>query len=322
MYGAFENQFFYNLAYEACADKAKVNAYPGYIELILPRSRKSARGLLELLFSRGEKDGVIRVCYHDLCYGKKGIEKATQYYSNVVIYVNFDTGVFNDPHATFICGVPTAKEYWTGKPVAFSQFLTTRQLEERLQELELEPYCERIRPGVYYCPDYFQNRQKLMDCSGKIMVKYSTAEQAEFLYSVFGQDVYMVESISELCKPSTQPISPPLVDFKARPEVPRYLINAIYQYSIPPFRDIAIYMHRRDVVVVVYPDKTFETFKFIKTDQLPPMVEKILKRLVEKRYIEGYCNEVKTLPYTLSVIDELEKLNSTGERCKKWSSGS
>ena len=321
-YGVFENQFFYNLAYVACYDKGKIEVNPNYVELILPKSRKSVGGLLELLYARGEKDGVLQVCYHDVCYDKSGSHTSKQYYSNVVIRVNFNTGIFNDPHATYICGVPTAKEYWTGKPVAFSQFLTPKELEQLLSELELEPYCEKVKPGVYFCPYYFQNRQKLFDCNGKIMVKYATSGQAEFLNKVFGEDVYVVESITEMCRPGTTPISPPLPDFTVRPEVPRFLINAIYQYSIPPFNDLTIYMHRRDVIVVVYPNKEYETFKFVKTDQLPPMVEKILKRLVEKQYINGYCDSVRTLPYTLATINKLEELNMKGERCYKWSSES
>ena len=243
-------------------------------------------------------------------------------YRNITIFVNFNTGVFDNPHATYICGVPTSKYYWTGTRIQVDKLLNASELRQTLIKLVKEPYCEPQGNGIYYCPPYFQNRQGIMDCNGKYLVREVTPEQASFLYDVFKTDIYVVHAVEEICKKGTYPVVIPAPNFEERPVAPRFLREAVLQYSVPPYSDFTAYMSGHSTLVVVYPDKTFQTFTVTRYDDLPEIVRKVLESLVRKRYIDGYCETVKTLKYSEYIYKKLIELNEKGVRCYNWSSGS
>ena len=321
-YPIFENDFFQHLALYMCTEHAKLKVGDKYIEVIPPKSVKPTKSFLEYFYDDGKKYGVLKVCYKKVCYAGRELEKSPQEYDNVIIFVDFDTGIFNNPHATYICGVPTSKYYWTGVRIDIDHYPESGELREILLKKVREPYCERERPGIYYCPPYFPNRQKLMDCNGKYFAVNATPEQASFLYDVFKNDIYIVHSAEEMCKPGTYPIILPLPDFKSKPTAPRFLIEAVAQYSIPPFRDIIAYMRAPKSIAVVYPDKSFETFSIMKYDDLVKVAIKVLETLLRKKYIYGYCETVKTLKYSDYILNKLIELNEKGVRCYNWSSES
>lgn len=272
----FENEAYKELASFICRHKAEFRVEPGVIEIYTSATPSE----LETLGK-----GLIKyACYGDVCYSNGKKIKQPVSYDHVVLRGEIDPYVFDDYKATYMCGVPVSREYWTGKRVDVDTFMTEPELVRYLKSLNLKPYCYNLSANVYYCPDYFQNRLGLVDCTGVTIIR---GEPAYINGDVYGT-VYITRYPELFCKPGTleKAYTPP------PPDLFEFMKMVVYVYADPPDADIS---H--------VPIRTTDA-------------EEFLKYLVKENVIKAYCNTVKGLEFDPSYIAKLNKLS----RCQPWNS--
>ncbi|AXQ00094.1 VP2 [Sulfolobus filamentous virus 1] len=312
----FQNEFFKNLALTVCTENLNINPKHYVIEIETPGSMKPSKGLLELLYANNERDGVKMVCFKNYCYDKNGMKKTVSFYKNITIFVNFNTQIFYNPLATKVCGVPTVEDYWTGRNIDIDHYVTKDELKAYLDSLNLKPFCVEIAENVYKCPAFYQNRKKIMDCSDIIVLQNTTLSRAESVYQIFKKPVYIVSDPNLFCKKITTEnviIPPPATE---KQDLLDFVQQALIQYSLPNPPELDMYISQVNTLVV--PQINFEMA--INESNASKVVQALLKRLAELNLIQGYCEEVTSLKYGKTVIRELERLNTLGMRCTKWSS--